>query len=349
MENLINGTNFAKKSDFIFSEIVTRREYEKLKKNNPSLHVINELRYLKIDAVWYINPNIQIKENQVIFCHTEVLEILFKKLGKVSNLKNIKLITHQSDRSINFSTYRKLPKCVSEWYSTNIEIKRKNLFGIPIGINDFYNLNFFNDNLYEKYFKVNYVTKKEKKIYANFTINTNPKHRINALKSLKNSNTEFIIDLNTNIENYYSGLQKFQFILCPWGNGIDTHRFWEALYLGSIPITKNHINYSFFNNVPNILVDDYQDISEDILNQNIISFIPDKVDELNIDYWIEKINKKKVDSDSTFVNTGINDIFLLIKIFKLKYKLKSKLKIIKYFCKKYLNPKNYYKFIKKSF
>jgi hypothetical protein len=30
----------------------------------------------------------------------------------------------------------------------------------------------------------------------------------------------------------------FNFIACPRGNGVDTHRFWEALYRGLIPIVK---------------------------------------------------------------------------------------------------------------
>ena len=46
----------------------------------------------------------------------------------------------------------------------------------------------------------------------------------------------------------------------PWGNGIDTHRFWEALYLGSCPITVKHKNYSDFKNLPNFL-NDYSELN----------------------------------------------------------------------------------------
>jgi hypothetical protein len=30
----------------------------------------------------------------------------------------------------------------------------------------------------------------------------------------------------------------FKFVACPRGNGTDTHRFWETLYRGSIPVVK---------------------------------------------------------------------------------------------------------------
>ena len=32
---------------------------------------------------------------------------------------------------------------------------------------------------------------------------------------------------------------EFKFVACPRGNGTDTHRFWETLYRGSIPVVKS--------------------------------------------------------------------------------------------------------------
>jgi hypothetical protein len=31
---------------------------------------------------------------------------------------------------------------------------------------------------------------------------------------------------------------SYKYIACPRGNGTDTHRFWESLYRGSIPVVK---------------------------------------------------------------------------------------------------------------
>ena len=38
---------------------------------------------------------------------------------------------------------------------------------------------------------------------------------------------------------YLQSINEHDFVLCPRGNGRDTHRLWETLYLGSIPIVKN--------------------------------------------------------------------------------------------------------------
>ena len=37
---------------------------------------------------------------------------------------------------------------------------------------------------------------------------------------------------------YLKAIMNHDFVLCPRGNGRDTHRLWETLYLGSIPIVK---------------------------------------------------------------------------------------------------------------
>ena len=48
--------------------------------------------------------------------------------------------------------------------------------------------------------------------------------------------------LNSRIapKKYADVSSKFRYIAAPRGNGLDTHRFWEALYRGSIPIVKKN-------------------------------------------------------------------------------------------------------------
>ena len=41
-------------------------------------------------------------------------------------------------------------------------------------------------------------------------------------------------------DEYLNELSKYRFCLCLRGNGIDTHRFWESLYLGVIPVILNN-------------------------------------------------------------------------------------------------------------
>ncbi len=83
--------------------------------------------------------------------------------------------------------------------------------------------------------------------YANFNIKTH-KSRLIAAKEMSS------LGINR-VESEYSiqGRRKFcldvansDFVICPRGNGVDTHRFWEALYLGSIPIVLKDPHLSSF-------------------------------------------------------------------------------------------------------
>lgn len=57
--------------------------------------------------------------------------------------------------------------------------------------------------------------------------------------------------------------------MAPRGNGEGTHRFWESLILGAIPVTMRtsylEPMYSIF---PTLMVDDYMDVTEELLEAN---------------------------------------------------------------------------------
>jgi len=93
------------------------------------------------------------------------------------------------------------------------------------------------------------------------------------------------------LENIYNS----KFVLCPRGNGLDTHRLWETLYLGSIPIVKDEYGMSFFKDLPILFVNEINNnnISEEFLNNKWIEFnsMKKNYDKLFISYWIELIEK----------------------------------------------------------
>ena len=90
-------------------------------------------------------------------------------------------------------------------------------------------------------------------------------------------------------------LINYMFVACPEGNGIDTHRFWEALYLNVIPVTTNKNFYSQFENLPILAINKWEDLgsfSEDDLNlfyqKNKHKFKLIKY--IWIDYWKKHID-----------------------------------------------------------
>lgn len=55
---------------------------------------------------------------------------------------------------------------------------------------------------------------------------------------------------------------EFKYVVCPRGNGIDTHRFWEALYRGSCPIIVNSNWSEYFSElgIPFLAVNKFGDL-----------------------------------------------------------------------------------------
>ena len=79
-------------------------------------------------------------------------------------------------------------------------------------------------------------------ILLSFNTNTAKKYRQDVYDLfLPNADTNSMtLDYSINGRlQYLKAVNNHDFILCPRGNGRDTHRLWESLYLGSIPIVKS--------------------------------------------------------------------------------------------------------------
>jgi len=81
-DEIITSYNFARNSDFVYSEIVSKEQYKELK--NEYTEIIEEDEY----SIFYKARKIDLKENDVIFCNTYFLKSLFNDLRNVRNLKN---------------------------------------------------------------------------------------------------------------------------------------------------------------------------------------------------------------------------------------------------------------------
>jgi hypothetical protein len=63
-------------------------------------------------------------------------------------------------------------------------------------------------------------------------------------------------------KNYLMQIAKHKFCLCPRGNGIDTHRFWEAQYLNTIPVVLRSDWTQAYSNLPILLVDSWECLAQ---------------------------------------------------------------------------------------
>jgi len=280
LEKYFRSSDLANMSDFIFSETVSLNEF---KKKNKNFFVIEENK----DIVSYINPIVTLSDGDIVFSKTDNVKILFKLLQK-SSLKDITLITHQSDIKITNNLYKRKPKAISRWFAVNASIAKKDLFAIPFGFaNSHYKKN-LNPEKFEHNVK---STKKDNLIYINYNPNTNFFERQKIINAYKDDENFVIKSSDSSLQEYREDLKKYKFVLCPSGNGLQTHRLWEALYFGSIPVVKNYTLYKNFKNLNIIFVDSFKNLTIENLNKTVNSEAEDYKKFLN--QYIEIIFEHK--------------------------------------------------------
>jgi hypothetical protein len=138
---------------------------------------------------------------------------------------------------------------------------------------------------------------KKNLVYLNFNVSNYPSERslvfdkFSNINWVKNGNIENTIDGRI---NFLRDIKSSKFVFCPRGNGIDTHRIWESLYMGSIPVVKYENTHHLFIDLPILFIKDWNEISEDFLNDKYIEIINKEwdLDKLKISYWENFIKNK---------------------------------------------------------
>jgi hypothetical protein len=184
-------------------------------------------------------------------------------------------------------------------------VKFKNIsMPIPIGITNNTNESehhrlFGNNELLMKANKVDLLRQSNGLVYGNFSIQTNPKERFslaNLLSQSKHTFEEPEFSVEGRIR-YLENFRKYSFTACPVGNGVDTHRLWEVLYMGGIPIIKkNGILESMLEDLPFVLVQDWKQINDDVFLQDSWDKLASRQDynfeKLKIEYWVNLIHSR---------------------------------------------------------
>lgn len=92
--------------------------------------------------------------------------------------------------------------------------------------------------------------------------------------------------------DYMAMINSYKFVLCPRGCGTDTHRFWEVLLCGSIPVVERNGLSDLYSNFPSIVVDKFQDVTEQMLNSFVYDIEKAKnVQILKLEYFTDMLKK----------------------------------------------------------
>jgi len=232
---------------------------------------------------------LNLKDGDIVYSKFEFIPHLFQALGNTTRVKDLKFISHESDRGVVEGLFQHKPKCISKWYAQNVEYEHEDLIPIPLGLSGKY---YGNTHIVTP---PNRLVKSDtqKLLYINHRIETYPTARQWIYEHFK-TNDWCTVDLPTLTKDQFRDrLINHKFILCPRGNGVDTCRLWESLYYGMIPIVEDHVAYKTLEDLPAIRVPSFKMITEKFLLEQEEKIKNGKfnMDKLKASWWMDKIRK----------------------------------------------------------
>lgn len=265
-DEILSGQNFAKKCDHVFAQMIDVDGSARVAFNGFPLGL---------------------KAGELVFCKTDYISQFLLSVQHFHD-KSIpfSIITHDSDYPITDTIANFIEDRPIKLWGMNCETDKAN--PIPIGIANSYCGITMKKSDFKK------AESPTKLLYINHRTETYPTERewVYNHFSEKSWCTVRQPYPKGEIERYKEELLDHKFILCPRGNGIDTHRMWEALYCGVIPIVKRHRTHaSLEENLPILFVDDYRQLNEELLNSFYEKYLvyPWNYDMLKVSWWIDMI------------------------------------------------------------
>lgn len=219
--------------------------------------------------------------------------------NRVQNLPNPHtrlIVSGHSDYPIIDEIARRYPS--AKWFSVNTQTPR--VTGIPLGITN----NTQESDVHAIYGNTDIMvevanTPRDVKnlAYMNFSIGTYPTEREPLWNAMKDKSWVTFEKPENSLEarkRFLQNIRNHYFVLCPRGNGVDTHRLWETLYMGSIPIVRKDIAHAGWTDLPILFVDSWEEVTEDRLRSELPRFESTRwnMEKLLIGYWIERIRNE---------------------------------------------------------
>jgi hypothetical protein len=231
-----------------------------------------------------------IKTGSIVFCESELLpELKLKVLDHVT--VPFSLILGNSDFNHGKELEGMLENTpVTTVWAQNLSTAVGRVKPLPIGLENAWRGNHGRISRFKKFNSGDRIWR----IFAAFNIGTNLDARsLAANVAVRASNTDRLSQLSPN--QHSEILNKYAFVLSPEGNGLDTHRTWEAMYLGCVPIvTKSFMSHAFADlGLPLWVVESYNEIldyDEKDLETKYHEILDCCVRErLYFDYWRDQI------------------------------------------------------------
>jgi len=256
-----------------------------------------------------------LKENDILYVKTDYIY----KFSKIINTLPCKfvLVSGCSDYTIPYDLFSRKDEFIAfiennkiiKWFVKNSVVFHPKIINLPIGVD--YNIMYdYNDyNSFAKWMGPRKTPIEQEKelvsiknlsvpfyerqllIYSNCHFQMNTKFgadRVTAIATIPSS----LLYLEPSKINRHDGWLNqinYSFVLSPHGNGLDCYRTWEALILGCIPIVKKSPIDILYEDLPVLIVNNWNEVNRDLLVHTIAHFKTKQFnfDKLTLKYWMQ--------------------------------------------------------------
>lgn len=209
--------------------------------------------------------------------------------------KKFIIFTNLEDTPIDDFIFDKIPDNVLSINAVNAISFGGKVNPIPYGVQRRLSVNDNRIEILLSFMENNNVSPKNL-LYVNHNIDTNYHERFGIKELFENYRWAKVEYKNVDYYTYLSELQNSKFMICPIGNAVDCHRNWECVYMRRVPVMKkNNYLQHLFKDYPVFFVNDYSEVTEELLIQNQHLF-----DEM------QKINLNQLDVQN-FYDTIVNN------------------------------------------
>lgn len=245
----------------------TRRDFDANPRVKFQYH--RQMDFERLNQPWENPP--------IVFCYSYLIARLCEKLAANLIMRPFVLVTHNSAHTITpvHEEDRKRgvacpviyllghPK-VLRWHSSNVNHDHPKLKPLPLGIA---NPQHPHGSSVVLAHVASLRVPQTECAYVNFNVSTRPEERNACLERARDKGYKEAPTTSLPFEDYVRELAIHRHCFCPAGYALDTHRLWECLYLGVIPIVRRSAFVKLLDRhvIPNMMfiVDSWDDVPGD--------------------------------------------------------------------------------------
>jgi hypothetical protein len=241
----------------------------------------------------WLTPNdeaiARLRQCKSIFVYTHLVESFFNQVLPRLDQRFV-LITHNSDIEVDarFLPVLADPRIV-HWYAMSVKVEHPKLTPVPVGL----------ANAMWKHGDVNALVaavenapaERKPIVYCNFDVRTNPAFRTPLRERLARSDVTWMAPAKP-FGEFLADMASCRWCVSPFGNCFESHRTWEALYLGVVPILPRTLATEMLcSGLPVILLDDLGAIDRALIEreQAALEGRSFELEKLTMRYWYKRV------------------------------------------------------------